>query len=55
MSGAELPQAPVLTAPVLSAGLSITAGMDGTWDERLRRDCVGAVLTCHLHKRSRGI
>ena len=53
MCGAAVPQAPVLTAPALSAGSSITAAMAGMSDARQRMDCEASVAMFLLQMHSR--
>ena len=53
MCGAAVPQAPVLTAPALSAGSSITAAMAGTSCARQRMDCEASVAMFLLQMHSR--
>lgn len=50
MYGEVLHQVQDLTALVLLAGCSTTVGMDGTWEGRQRKGCVGAV---HMYRRQK--
>ena len=55
MCGAAVLQAPVLTAPALSAGSSITVAMAGMSDARRQTDCVASAATFLLQMHSRVI
>ena len=52
MCGAEVPQAPVLTAPASSAGLSITAAMGGALGVQQPTACAGSAVMFPLRMQS---
>ena len=52
MCGAAVPQAPVLTAPALSAGSSITVATGGALDAQRPMVCAGSAAMFLLRMRS---